>query len=232
MTSLEERKQNRWLMLRKFYEKTNGHAGRHIINMWEIGKELGLDPEATEVTYDYLQGEGLLKAMTLGGGATITHMGVREVEDAEEHPEEPTLHFPPFIVNITGTRGGNIVVGDQNSKYVVSGGIQGAVGDNAHVHDLRQISGSPASELDLPRLAQELSELRTSARQQASEPEDDIAVGEVAAAEAAARKGDAEGVLQHLANAGQWALDVAIKIGVSAAEHAIKQALSRPVLSP
>jgi hypothetical protein len=56
------------------------------VDMWEVGNELGWDRETTETTYDYLQGEGLLKAMTLGGGATITHDGPKEVEKAEEHP--------------------------------------------------------------------------------------------------------------------------------------------------
>jgi len=103
MITLEERKKNRWLMLRKFYEIAQGHADRHIINLWEVGEELGWDRNISEATYDYLQGEGLLKAMTLGGGATITHEGVKEVENAEENPQEPTLHFPPFIINITDT---------------------------------------------------------------------------------------------------------------------------------
>lgn len=100
MTTIDERKKSRWLMLRKFYELANGRADDEIIDMWEVGKQLGWDRETTEVTYDYLQGEGLLKAMTLGGGATITHQGVKEVEKAEEHPQEPTLHFPAFIVDI------------------------------------------------------------------------------------------------------------------------------------
>lgn len=103
MITLEERKKNRWLMLRKFYEIAQGHADRQIINLWVVGEELGWDRDITEATYDYLQGEGLLKAMTLGGGATITHEGVKEVENAEESPQEPTVHFPAFIVNITDT---------------------------------------------------------------------------------------------------------------------------------
>lgn len=88
-------------MLRKFYEITRGHAGHYNINLWEVGKDLGLDRDTTAATYDYLRGEGLLKSMTIGGGATITHEGVKEVENAEENPQEPTMHFPAFIVNIT-----------------------------------------------------------------------------------------------------------------------------------
>ena len=100
MTTLDERKKNRWLMLWKFYELANGRADDEIIDMWQVGAEFGWDHETTETTYDYLQGEGLLKAMTLGGGATITHKGVKEVQKAEEQPQEPTLYFPAFIINI------------------------------------------------------------------------------------------------------------------------------------
>jgi hypothetical protein len=66
MTNLEERRRNRWLMLNKFYELAEGTSGGHIINMWDVGKELGWDAETTEAAYDYLEGEGLLKAMSLG----------------------------------------------------------------------------------------------------------------------------------------------------------------------
>lgn len=97
---IEERQKNRWLMLQKFYEITGGRSDTHIVNIWEVGQQLGLDQETAAMTSDYLEGEGLLKALTLGGGATITHQGVREVEAAEKNPTEATLHFPPFIVNI------------------------------------------------------------------------------------------------------------------------------------
>jgi hypothetical protein len=96
MSTLGEKKKNRWLMLKKFYEIANGQPNQ-IINMWEVGEKLGWDRETTNATYDYLQGERLLKAMTLGGGATITHEGVKEVEKAEAYPEKPTLHFPPMV---------------------------------------------------------------------------------------------------------------------------------------
>jgi hypothetical protein len=100
MTTLDERKKNRWLMLRKFYELAHGHADDEIIDIWQVGEELGWDRETTETTYDYLQGEGLLKAMTLGGGATITYKGVQQIKKAEEQPQEPTLYFPAFIADI------------------------------------------------------------------------------------------------------------------------------------
>jgi hypothetical protein len=47
----------------------------------------------------YLQGEGLLKASGTTDdikSITLTHRGVREVEDAISEPDKPTEHFPPL----------------------------------------------------------------------------------------------------------------------------------------
>ena len=72
-------------------------------------------------------------------------------------------------------------------------------------------------------LAAELSSLRREMRQAASEPEQDIAVGQVAAAEKAAQNADAGAVLRHLKGVGKWALDVATRIGVNVASETIKK---------
>jgi hypothetical protein len=98
-TILQERQKNRWLMLQKVYEIAEGLCETHIINMYEVGSQLGWTREMTESAFDYLQGEGLLKIMSFGGGITLTHQGVKEVEEAAANPEKPTLHFPPHIIN-------------------------------------------------------------------------------------------------------------------------------------
>jgi hypothetical protein len=80
-----------------------------------------------------------------------------------------------------------------------------------------------APAVDLPVLANELATLRAEMKKQATEPEQDVSVGAVAAAEAAAKKGDESSALQHLADAGKWALDLAVKIGVPVAIDAIRR---------
>ena len=99
---LEERQKSRWLLLREIYEIANGLSETHIINMYEVGDRLGWEREKTEATFDYLQGESLLKIVTFGGGIMLTHQGVKEVEEAEKSPDQPTLHFPSYITNIYG----------------------------------------------------------------------------------------------------------------------------------
>ncbi|MEM1044349.1 MAG: hypothetical protein AAF845_01830 [Bacteroidota bacterium] len=78
---------------------------------------------------------------------------------------------------------------------------------------------------DMEALIEDLALLRAAMKQEATSVEHDVAVGSVAAAEAAAREGDSKGVRKHLKAAGKWALDAATKIGVSAATEAIKASL-------
>lgn len=78
---------------------------------------------------------------------------------------------------------------------------------------------------ELPALAADLERLRSEMKAVATEPDHDVAIGQVAAAEKAAKEGDAEGASNALKNAGKWALSVAEKIGVGVATQALKSAL-------
>lgn len=103
-----------------------------------------------------------------------------------------------------------------------SAGQAGAMGPQAHAHDMsfQQISAS-----DMRTLAIELGSLRREMKKAATDPDHDIAIGQIAAAEAAAQKGDSGTVMRHLKDAGKWAFDVATKIGVSVACESIKKSL-------
>ena len=62
-------------------------------------------------------------------------------------------------------------------------------------------------------------------KQEATEPEHDVAIGDIAKAEKAAKEGDGPKVLEYLKAAGKWALDIAIKVGSSVASAAITKAI-------
>lgn len=133
---------------------------------------------------------------------------------------------------LTITTGSNssIHVGDirmSQHRTNVSGGLVGVIGDNAHAHDMtfQQIWNQSASQIDLAGLANELAALRQALKSAAQTVEHDAAVGEVAAAETAAKKGDGPSVLERLKNAGQWVLDVAVHKGLTMAVTALKSAL-------
>jgi uncharacterized protein YjbI with pentapeptide repeats len=104
-------------------------------------------------------------------------------------------------------------------------GQAGAVGDNAHAHDMTFQQVQNQSSLDLPRLAEELGRLRTAMKEAEGKDDQDEAIGAVAAAEKAAIKGDAPTALRYLKAAGKWTLGIAERIGVAVATEAIKRAM-------
>lgn len=108
-TSLEEKRKNRFLLLRKLYEMTNGVPEQHLIDIRKVGEEIGIGADVALDTFDYLKGEGLTKWMALGGVGTITHWGIKEVEDALDH--KLTAHFPANIVILANSPGANVVTG-------------------------------------------------------------------------------------------------------------------------
>jgi len=87
----------RFAFLRRLYEVSAGST-RSGIKMEEIGRELGLDRQATGRIVDYLHDEGLADWFAFGGMIRITHDGVVEVEQAIAQPQAPTEHFPPVVI--------------------------------------------------------------------------------------------------------------------------------------
>lgn len=95
--SIEDKKKERFLFLQKMYETTDGNSG-YIVDMWEVGSELGFDREKIRNLVGYLRDEGLLESKTLGGGISITHAGIIEIEYSLTNPNSPTDHFLPINV--------------------------------------------------------------------------------------------------------------------------------------
>jgi len=77
---LAEKEKNRKLFLTKLYEKTDG-SQTAMIKMDAVGEELGFDYKTTSDVVEYLIGEGLVKPVALGGFISITHWGVKMIED-------------------------------------------------------------------------------------------------------------------------------------------------------
>lgn len=117
---------------------------------------------------------------------------------------------------------GDVVMGD---KYTI--GQAGAVGPHSQAHDINfnQVWLQQSEKPDLSMLVSELSELRSAMRSQATTAQQDVSVAEIAYAEVEAQKGNGSEMLAHLAKAGNWALDVATKIGTSIAAEMIKKAM-------
>jgi hypothetical protein len=73
---------NSFLILRKLHELTGGIAERHLIDMFEVGKELSMTELATLDTVIYLEREHLVNWTGLGGVVSLTQQGIEEIEGA------------------------------------------------------------------------------------------------------------------------------------------------------
>ena len=110
----------------------------------------------------------------------------------------------------------------EGDTYNIGQGV--GVGRNVKMDNTTVNQVQSSEKLDLPALAEELAKLRAEMKKEATEPDHDVAVGSVAAAESAAKNGDEKSVLDHLKKAGEWALQIGVKVGVPVAIEAIKKA--------
>lgn len=104
---IDKREAERWKMLKEFHDLSKGNTCK-VISMWKVGEALGFDKEITKITFQYLLHEGLLKAVAIGGIASIAHYGLKEVERKLKYPSEPTDHFSINVLSVAGD-----VVGSQ-----------------------------------------------------------------------------------------------------------------------
>lgn len=121
MNKVNENKIKRFKFLKLLYEKTNGSES-YFINMWDIGKELGFNQSDVSLICEYLEGENLIQFVALGGGISITHWGIIQVEQAISEPENPTTYFPPVIniINVQSMNNSQIQQGNQNSTQTLN----------------------------------------------------------------------------------------------------------------
>lgn len=145
-------------------------------------------------------------------------------EDSQKRQRE----IVKTLINETSTHASHIHihVSEQTKMgdtYNINGQV-GAVGSSAkaEANNFQQIS---LQAKDFTALTEELATLRTELRKKATEPEHDEALGAIAAAEKAARKGDESTLKEHLKSAGKWAMDAATKLGTNIAAKAIEQAM-------
>jgi hypothetical protein len=81
--------------LETVYDTTHGDRFQDT-NVALIAPAVGLSAEAADHIAQYLVDEGLLAWLAFGGVISITHAGVKEVEQARREPEKRTQHFPPI----------------------------------------------------------------------------------------------------------------------------------------
>jgi hypothetical protein len=163
----------------------------------------------------------------------VRYLRLRE-ERTTQNPDENALlinivrNLPPGVninslVNSQTIQVQETMMGDHYET-----GQAGAVGPNSIAigQHFTQVWHRQVGEIDLNQLAQELRKVRDKGRAAASgSPEEDMALAELANAEVAAQQGDGPRALSHLARAGQWALRIAVAVGVPVAVKAIQTAI-------
>jgi hypothetical protein len=112
-------------------------------------------------------------------------------------------------------------VSDVKNSVVVGGSVDGSINNFSRVNPEADYRAD-----DIARLIEELSQLRRSMNQEAKTADESIATSEVAKAEKSLNDNDLPSALKHLKAAGNWALDIATKVGVPIAVEFIKRALA------
>jgi hypothetical protein len=117
---IKKKKQDRFKFLNKIYEVSNGRIS-YIVDGEAIGLEFGFDRGYSADIYYYLNEEGLTEPMGAGIRLSLTHYGIKEIEEALSEPNEPTAYFPPInIINIGEMHGGAVQQGTSNSNINIT----------------------------------------------------------------------------------------------------------------
>jgi len=112
--SMSELSEKRFQFLHRLYELSGGNQNE-LLEERDIGEELNLTSEQSDIIGQYLEGEDLIKYVSRRKIA-ITHNGVVEIENALSAPNEPSHYFPPVnIINIQHMEGSQIQQGTIDS---------------------------------------------------------------------------------------------------------------------
>ena len=121
---LVKKESNRYQVLKLFYDKV-GDQRNSTLNERDVLKHLveqeGMPQEEAESAFKYLLDENLLEGMTIGGGTSITHPGVKEIEASIKYPHQATQHFSAQAIQVFVQ---DMIMGDKfeniNNSTVVS----------------------------------------------------------------------------------------------------------------
>ena len=99
---LEERRRRRAAFMHALYDAVDASPLPSVLPQ-ALAEPAGLDLEDIEAVVQFLENDGLIASQSLDGDVSITHLGVKEVEQSLARPDEPTEHFPPAThIHVTG----------------------------------------------------------------------------------------------------------------------------------
>lgn len=148
---ITQTKKNRYLFLELLYKESGGDTGL-MFDMWAVGKKLSFDEDETQRIVKYLTGEHLVEPMALGGAISLTHWGIKEVEEVLENPDKATEHFLPInFINIGSMN--NSTLQQATTHSIINFTI-----DNAKLNEIDSILSSLMSIQDNLVLSNELNQ--------------------------------------------------------------------------
>jgi hypothetical protein len=145
----KEIQHKRYRVLHKLYElASNGRSDKVSID--DLAKALDHSFRETSDILIYWEEKGLVEATEYT--VKLTAFGIDEIKETISHPEKPTQHFPPNIVNnysinIQGANYGAIQQGGQNNTQNNTVNVNSTVND-ATSKLIELIKASSLNELD------------------------------------------------------------------------------------
>jgi hypothetical protein len=88
LNAIEVRRAQRFLYLRRLYEKANGSLQAHFV-FTEVGRELGWDDSISNDVTEYLSKQGLIEFPSFST-VSLTLPGLMAIEQALTNTSEPT----------------------------------------------------------------------------------------------------------------------------------------------
>jgi hypothetical protein len=119
---VNEKKKNRFLFLNHLYEKSNSKQKR-LLDMNELGSDLGFDGVMTKDIFDYFINEKLIIFEGKPCYIKLSHLGLKEIEDALSKPNQSTAHFAPitnYNIHINSSGQGNVINTGHNNNITLS----------------------------------------------------------------------------------------------------------------
>lgn len=98
---LDDRRRRRAAFMRALYELVDASTLASALPSAVAGPA-GLTVQEAESVVEYLENDGLIEMQTFDGDVSITHRGIKEVEQSLARPDESTEHFPPATVYVAG----------------------------------------------------------------------------------------------------------------------------------
>ena len=110
-----EKQKRRYELILELWKKVNGKEYTDV-NFWKVADNLGFSKdEATEI-YHYLMNEGFFSSRRAGGGVSLSHRAIVEIENSISNPQQSTEHFPATVIQNFNAPVGSV----QNGNHSIS----------------------------------------------------------------------------------------------------------------